>query len=310
MVNAIFVQNPESQYKDQPGLSYHFPKQYLGMVEETKGDWVIFYEGRRGAFGYVAIQQVREVIPDPEQEGHFYALLSPGTLLDFPQVVPRADPRGVAYEAALRGADGKPISGGANTAAVRRIPRVTFDAIVSAGLHDEADAYALPREASDEMVAFPGFADEQATFDGPAPTGGPRDTILMERKYRDPAFQRMVKRAYGGKCAISGLSLRNGGGRPEVQAAHIKPVAHGGPDAVCNGLALSGTLHWMFDRGLISVGEDMSILISHNKVPQDVVRRLIDPGQKLIPPEDRRHRPHPEFLRYHREEIYGRFELN
>jgi putative restriction endonuclease len=135
-----------------------------------------------------------------------------------------------------------------------------------------------------------------------------RTRQLSDRAFRDAAFSRMVRLAYDGRCAVSGLSLRNGGGRPEVAAAHIVPVADGGPDVVANGLALSGTLHWMFDRGLIAVAEDHSVLVSHNKVPADVVRRLIDPEQRLILPQNPRYRPHPDFLRWHRENVFGRGE--
>ena len=49
------------------------------------------------------------------------------------------------------------------------------------------------------------------------------------------------------------------GGRAEVQAAHIRPVADNGPDSLRNGVALSSTFHWMFDRGLISVGDDYAV---------------------------------------------------
>ncbi|MGH6673150.1 MAG: HNH endonuclease [Xanthobacteraceae bacterium] len=44
---------------------------------------------------------------------------------------------------------------------------------------------------------------------------------------------------------MTGLQIINGGGRAEVQAAHIRPVAAGGFDSVRNGLALSGTIHWI-----------------------------------------------------------------
>ena len=104
-----------------------------------------------------------------------------------------------------------------------------------------------------------------------------------------------MRLAYGNRCAISGLKLINGGGRPEVQAAHIKPVASAGPDSVRNGLALSGTLHWMFDRGLISVDDDFRILRSGG-VPEDVAR-LIRPEATLLVPGDEALRPHPSFLR-------------
>jgi putative restriction endonuclease len=110
----------------------------------------------------------------------------------------------------------------------------------------------------------------------------------------------------GYRCAISGLQLRNGGGRPEVQAAHIRPVERDVSDSVRNGLALSGTLHWMFDRGLISVAEDSeTILVSRNKLPSDVISRLIRPSGKLLKPTDPHHHPHPENLRWHRENVFG-----
>ncbi len=312
MGHAVFVQNPQSIYKDKPGELYHFPRRYLGMVREAVGDWVIFYEGRAGAFGYVGVQKLLDVVADPTMDAHYFAVLDLGSLLDFEQVVPRADPLGRAYEACLRGEDGRPISGGANTSAVRRLDPLTFSRIVDAGLTPLESADSLPRdgplpEATGERAAgfrAAGFAEAPGGF-APPGSAGDRETVLTSRKKRDAAFARMVKAAYGGRCAVSGLMLRNGGGRPEVQAAHIRPVKDGGPDVVRNGLALSGTLHWMFDRGLISVGEDMRILISHNKVPRETARRLIAPEQRLILPRDPRHHPHPAFLRYHREQVFG-----
>jgi putative restriction endonuclease len=104
---------------------------------------------------------------------------------------------------------------------------------------------------------------------------------------------------------MSGLRLRNGGGRPEVNAAHIIPVEKKGSNAVHNGLALSGTLHWMFDRGLVSVADDWSILVSRNKVPGEVVDRLIVPGGRLVLPAERRDWPNPRYLRWHRENVFG-----
>lgn len=304
MSHAVFIQNPQSSYKDRPGERYHFPRQYLGMVRETVGDWVVFYEGRQGAFGYVGVQKVLDVIPDSSLPNHFYAVMEPGSLWEFETIVPRQDNFGAAFERALRGPDGRPKSGGANTAAVRRLSAQEFAAIVNFGLRPVTDANALSStvDAMDPEVS--GFAEAQGLFEPPEPDVI-REEILTSRKRRDASFARMVKRAYGGRCAVSGLSLRNGGGRAEVQAAHIKPVKNGGPDSIGNGLALSGTLHWMFDRGLISIAEDHRILISLNKVPSDVAERLITPGQRLILPEDPRHSPNPHLLKYHREEIFG-----
>ncbi|WP_375688230.1 HNH endonuclease [Pseudooceanicola sp. LIPI14-2-Ac024] len=297
MAHAVFIQNPTSVFSDVPGEIYNFPHQYLSRVERTVGDWVIVYEGRSGAFGYTAVQKVIDVKPDPFRERHYNAIIEPGSLLEFERVVPRQGQDGIAYESSLRGADGRPTSGGQNVSSVRLLPSADFAAIIDAGLEASREPDAMPR------VDAPGLSDEAAPFAGLAPD---RRRVIASRPFRDQAFERMVKSAYGGRCAISGLMLRNGGGRPEVQAAHIRPVSHHGPDVVSNGLALSGTLHWMFDRGLISISEDLSILVSHNKVDADTARRLITPGAKLILPRERRHHPHKEYLQYHREEIYGK----
>ncbi len=310
MAKAVFIQNPESPYDDQPGEAYHFPHRYLGMVKETVGDWVVFYEGRKGAFGYVAIQRVLDVVADLKRPGHYYANMDRGSLWEFETRVPRAGPDGVAFEKSLRGPDNRPSSGGANAAAVRRLSEGEFAKIVRHGLQPEHGPDSYPREGplpSEEDVGHFGFAEDQELFPS-LPETPIRPEVLTLRKYRDPAFSRMVKRAYGGVCAISGLSLHNGGGRPEVQAAHIRPVKDGGPDTISNGIALSGTLHWMFDRGLISVASDLSILVSHNKVPEETARRLIAPGKKLLLPQNPRHHPHPEYLRYHRETYFGRLD--
>jgi len=304
MANAVFIQNPISIYKDRPGVAYHFPKQYLRNVEACVDDWVIFYEGRKGALGYISVQKLRGVVQDREAIDHYYAELEPGTLWEFEQVVPRNNQMGLAYEYALRGPTGAAMSGGASVAAVRRLSLDEFIAIISAGLQPISGPNALPRDVA-EPVSVPGFsANPQEPYEPPE-LQLLRPELLVARAARDQSFARMVKAAYNGRCAISGLEMRNGGGRSEVQAAHIRPVKNQGPDTINNGLALSGTLHWMFDRGLISVGMNHEILVSENKVSPEVRQRLISPAGRIHLPDNPRHHPHPEFLRYHRENIFG-----
>jgi putative restriction endonuclease len=112
-----------------------------------------------------------------------------------------------------------------------------------------------------------------------------------------------VRAAYSNKCAITGLRLINGGGRPEVQAAHIQPVASKGPDSVRNGLALSGTVHWMFDRGLISIGDDYKILVAKNHVPDDAVR-LLNKNGLIHLPKDQTLYPNAHYLKFHRDVVF------
>jgi putative restriction endonuclease len=126
--------------------------------------------------------------------------------------------------------------------------------------------------------------------------------VTLSRPFRDQAFRRQICQAYDNRCAISGLKLINGGGRSEVQAAHIRPVASNGPDSIRNGLALTGTLHWMFDRGLLSVDDEYRVLRA-KELPVDV-DRLIAPGGELRLPEAELLYPHPLYLRYHRENVF------
>ena len=55
---------------------------------------------------------------------------------------------------------------------------------------------------------------------------------MTTRTLRDKAFRRLVVRAYDKRCAVTGMKLINGGGRAEVEAAHIRPVEASGPDRV------------------------------------------------------------------------------
>jgi putative restriction endonuclease len=70
---------------------------------------------------------------------------------------------------------------------------------------------------------------------------------------------------------------------------------------VQNGIALSATVHWLFDRHLISVSPEYRLLVSHNRVPRELVGLFRPEQDGLYLPEDRRLWPHPAFLHHHRE---------
>lgn len=297
MVKLVLLHKADSIYEDEPDVVYDFPRAYLKAIEEAVGDWIIYYEPvKAGRRGYFAVAKIEQVIPKPGAEGRFLAMIAPGSFLPFDREVPRLID-GRPMEAALTEPDGTPRKGGAVQLAVRRLPEADFARIVNLGLPQD-----LERVEATRYDPHPdGFGQGAEVFERPILER------LTKRPYRDVAFRRKVREAYGHRCAMSGLMLRNGGGRPEVQAAHIRPVENRGSDSVRNGLALSGTLHWMFDRGLISVADDCeTILVSHNKVPRDVVSRLLAPDGKLIRPIDQQNAPHPENLRWHRENIFGR----
>jgi putative restriction endonuclease len=293
MAKAVFIASSHATYQDRPGEVYHFPNSYLKRVAHTVGDWVIFFEGRRGGSrGYYAVQRVSHIIADPSDSTHSFAILDRASALSFEQNVPRLRDDGMPYETGL------PIVRGSNTSSVRIISDADFAAIVGQGLKEVAAPDALPRTGP--LPSSYQVEEEATPFLG-APQDVARQLVPSNRLFREATFARQVKRAYQARCAMSGLELRNGGGRPEVEAAHIKPVSEMGPDVVSNGLALSGTLHWLFDRGLLSVGEQGDILLAKDSIAPEVASRLLMPDHRLLVPTDATLRPHPAFLKWHRE---------
>ena len=309
MAKAILTTKIDPTYDDLPEQRYHFPRTYLRQVEAARGDWIVYYEPRRpsgdlmktgGKQAYFATARIIDIIEDPSKAEHFYALIDDFLHFDHPVRFKEADHY---YESGLRKEDGS-TNKGAFGRAVRNIPDEEYDLILAAGF-----AHVLGRRDRERPAPDPaeeariGFADnpqmpyEIHSFD--------RRIVsqVAQRPFRDRAFSAAVKAAYQDTCAVTGLKLINGGGRSEVQAAHIRPVADRGPDSVRNGVALSGTVHWMFDRRLISVDDDYSLLIASSGVP-DSITRLVNPERRLLVPSRRDERPYSQFLQYHRDMVF------
>jgi putative restriction endonuclease len=297
MAYGVFIHRPDSIYEDSPAERYQFPRQYLGRVQACIGDWVIYYEPRKlkDTRGYYAIARVQHVVPDPSASGMYIAIIEPGSYLDFARPVPFTDTNGVIERGVLN-EDGR-ISGRAQ-AAVRSISPTDFDRILALGLDD--DNAVLPRLEPANIGS--GFAEAQAPF--LFEQERERLALVTSRVVRDRVFRRVVLRAYNERCAITGLKLINGGGRAEVAAAHIRPVEAKGPDIVSNGIALSGTAHWMFDRGLIGLSDDLDILISRQANDPDGIRSFVNKSGRAFSPDMSHARPHPRFLQWHRENCF------
>ena len=290
MAKAIFTIKTGSGYKDRREMHYHFPRTYLNQVEAAKGDSIIYYEPRRSEAGvglqsYFATARVVGIDQDPTQSDHFYARIV--DYLDFDKPV-GFNEEGKYYESSLQKGDGS-TNKGAFGRAVRLVSEVEFDLILRAGFSAELSADVAAVDAS-------GLAEPQVEFQRPIVE------MTVSRPFRDRAFMTAVRYAYGNKCAVTGLMLINGGGRPEVQAAHIQPVASSGPDAIRNGIALSGTFHWLFDRGLISVSDNYQILVA-DKVPEQA-RRMLNPDGKILVPQSDGHCLSPHFLKFHRDNVF------
>jgi putative restriction endonuclease len=307
LAKAIFTYKSSSIYDDLPEERYHFPRTYLRQVESAVGDLILYYEPGRTGLGdgertgrrsYVAVAKVARVERDPRSDDHFYAHIAPGSFFVLDRPVPFRE-GGRFYESALRRGDGL-TSKGAFGRAVRTIPDAEFDAILAAGFARELTTTEAEWDLPSETWG-PGLQETQLTFERPVVEQ------VLNRKVRDAAFTRAVREAYAATCAVTGLRLTNGRDRPEVQAAHIRSVEHDGPDSVRNGIALSSTFHWMFDRGLIGIGPPprFEVLVTGKGLPEAVLR-MINPTGRLRVPDSPLLQPARVFLDWHRKNVFDR----
>ncbi|GAA3120411.1 hypothetical protein GCM10010466_09190 [Planomonospora alba] len=123
--------------------------------------------------------------------------------------------------------------------------------------------------------------------DGGSPAPGRRE-ITTTRAIRDSLLSEQVKRAHDHHCQICGtrLALRQGF---YAEGAHIRPL--GRPHEPGNLLCLCPNHHVLFDRGMITIQDDLTIvdMVSGNRL-----------GTLRLAPN---HEISPEHLTYHRRNI-------
>lgn len=301
MAKAILTTKVDPTYDDLPDERYHFPRTYLRQMEHAVNDWIIYYEPRRtsgdlsssgGRQAYFATARLSRIEQDHSLKNHFYSFVA--DYLEFDRPVPFKEGHHY-YESSLQRDDGK-TNKGAFGRAVRTIPDREYSLILQAGFTKalEITSYQSQQQQPGSLYEL---REENTQYQ--------RSIIetVVARPFRDAAFSVAVKEAYRDTCAMTGLKIINGGGRAEVQAAHIRPVSQNGPDSIRNGLALSGTVHWMFDRGLVSVDDDFFILVAKDRLPNTVLR-LLNENRQLILPQRKDMKPHRHYLGYHRENIF------
>lgn len=287
-VAGVLTHQQSTAYDDLPEVRYHFPANYLRRIEAILGGsgLVAYYEPgrsaagegpRRGRRAYVALARITGIVDDPHAVGErYYATIADYLAFDAP--VP-LEVGGLLFEGRAQGIE-RTGYGTYFRSAVRLVDMPDFERILEAG-------FTRPPEPWEDASVLPALRDPLR--------------VVGTRSFRERCFRRQVLDAYDRTCAFSGLRILNGNGRPEVQAAHIRPVQALGPDSVRNGLPVSGTIHFLLDRGLLSVGPDHEVLVSRIGIP-DAIRGLLQP--RLMLPSDPRAAPAKEFVAYHREKVF------
>lgn len=121
--------------------------------------------------------------------------------------------------------------------------------------------------------------------------------------FNSDSFRDFVMLAYGYKCAITGkvIGYKN---LLNLEAAHIQPKAQAGTFLPCNGIALCRDMHWAFDKGFITISDELKIIV-HKEMQNSILMEYSD--QKIFTPADPYFQPEKKFLKHHRENIFGLF---
>lgn len=157
----------------------------------------------------------------------------------------------------------------------------------------------------------------EAGLDGPvadeAPLQGLAESqvpFVRERRHRfaEVAVRSALLRAktlgaYHGRCCITGLRIRDRFGKPEAEVSHWMAVRNGGSDGLANVSLVCRSVHWMIESGELTLTDDYRILVQPGL--RWLLNRLNRRGVAFMP-RDPSKRPMPEFLRYHREHVFGR----
>ncbi len=135
--------------------------------------------------------------------------------------------------------------------------------------------------------------------------GGPSETAAVaKRRLHQTFFREAVLSSYNGRCCVTGLPLVEC-----LVAGHIVPwsVDESRRADPTNGLCMSATFDRLFERGLLTIQDDLTLTVSQRLLDskdQSVAECVATHhGQRIVPPA--RFFPDPACLRWHRD---NRFE--
>jgi len=122
--------------------------------------------------------------------------------------------------------------------------------------------------------------------------------------FNSVSFRDFVLLGYQNKCAITSEAIYYDK-LINLEAAHIKPKSHSGSFLPCNGIAMSRDIHWAFDRGMFTINDDYTITV-HDDVKNTLLSKYNN--QKINVPIEDFFKPEKNFLKYHKEKVFGLFK--
>lgn len=132
------------------------------------------------------------------------------------------------------------------------------------------------------------------------------DIDEMASLFNSVSFRDFVMTGYKQKCAITGNVIQYKSFM-NLEAAHIWPRSHKGLYLPSNGIALCRDMHWAFDKGMFTIGDDFKVIV-HPDVESDYLQQYNN--KSLYIPENAFFRPDINNLHYHQTHIYGLFKTS
>ena len=314
---VVLESHVTSVYADTLG-SYEFPRRYLRLFESASYAspmLAVIYEprgedgsGKMAYVGWTWITQPPVPTGQTTKNGEDLFLIAyDGGINWFPRDA-RREIGGEPLEAWLRA---KPRGRLRNVAtfgrAVRPIGPADVVRIFAAGAQDIGTL-----DAADREIEYP----ERAEHVPATQLAAERAQRLVKVLERDAQFRRDVLAAYQHRCAISGFevgSVATYQARRILEAAHIRPVSLDGPDHVTNGMALTPTLHRLFDEGLFTLvysGRGLETRVSPRlerrmvESPDGRFRMPLEDGLLVVLPSAVTLRPDPAQVAYHARHLF------
>jgi len=181
----------------------------------------------------------------------------------------------------------------ANLFRIRGLEWGEMSTLLNIGLSDDLLETALRLESLEQWAPF--VAEDRAVYQ-------------VSRQKRDAAFRNIVLANYGHTCAVTGQRFHSPQ-HVEADGAHIIGKDVRGTDDPRNGIALSRSTHWAFDRGIFTISDQYEIVVnpkiadaSTDKFPVIEMDR-----KKITLPKDQYYWPHPQALAWHKEVVFDRF---
>ena len=123
---------------------------------------------------------------------------------------------------------------------------------------------------------------------------------------RNGFFKKLIPKIYGNQCSFTGMRLSSTFGHSFVDACHIVPFSLTHNDKVTNGIALCPNLHRAFDRGLVSISNEYSIVISRHLIEDEKHTYALKAleGQRIFLPIKESYYPEIQALEWHRNNVF------